>query len=250
MTPPLQLDVMREVFTEWLHIHDLDHDFWFFTPEKWNQHCEDYLSDAKLMMSFDNQLVAIFNYTGPWEVEEELQELAGGFGFWFEFGNHWNIGFYELEDWPELPPLSASYGTLLKDARWREKRERIVKRCKGECENCNKKIALDVHHCYYRWGRYPWQYPDAALLALCRSCHKQRQDVELRFRTFMPRLKTDEIVTLQSTIDNNLYWLDRARFFEFLRKMPHDDEIHLALKWLLETRGHPEEREVDGGNAV
>lgn len=250
MTLAVQLEVMREVFTEWMRIHRFDHDFRFFNAEEWGNRDEQFLSRAKLIMSFDNQLVSIFNYSGQWEVEEELQELAGGFGYWFEFGNHWNIGFYELEDWPELPPLSSSYTVLLKDDRWTEKRNRITQSCNGSCENCNKVGYLEVHHCYYRWGRYPWQYPDAAFLALCRPCHQKRQDVELRFRTFLPRLKTDELETLQSVIDNNLYWLDRDRFFDFLRKLPHDNEIHVVLRRLLETKGHPEERANGSDNSA
>jgi hypothetical protein len=30
-----QLDVMREVFEEWLRIHKINYDFWFYTPAEW-----------------------------------------------------------------------------------------------------------------------------------------------------------------------------------------------------------------------
>jgi len=53
--------------------------------------------------------------------------------------------------------------------------------------------SLEVHHCYYRYGRLPWQYPDGALLALCPHCHKSRTKAELRFRMFMTQLKTESL---------------------------------------------------------
>ncbi len=237
-----QIEVLREVFEEWLRVHDLDYDYWIFTRDEWRHRGETVITCAELIIAFENQLVNILNWTGPWAIEEELQELAGGFGYYFEMGHHWNIGFYPLEDWPPLPPAKATYADLLKDQRWTAKRGRIVTRSAGRCENCGSLTErLEVHHCYYRFGRYPWQYPDASLLALCRGCHEARAKLELEWRGFMPRLKTCELGDLKKALDKALYWLDRKRLFSFLATLSaHDVKQVDKLRWLLATHGHPD----------
>jgi hypothetical protein len=211
-----QIEILSEVFEEWLQIHDLDYDYWLYTQDEWLGRGEQILQGAELVIAFDNQLVSILNYTGPWAIEEELQDLAGGFGYYFEMGHHWNIGFYPLEDWPPLPPRDSSYSELLKDIRWANKRKRIIARSHSKCENCGSDSErLEVHHCYYRFGRYPWQYPDASLLALCRKGHELRAELELEWRGFMPRLKISELQTLKESLDKCLYWFDRNRLFTF-----------------------------------
>ena len=137
-----------------------------------------------------NQLVSILNYTGPWDSEDELQNLAHGFGYYLEIGHQWNIGFYPLDKFEVLPQRETPYPKLLQDSRWKAKRQRILSRSKKHCEECDATgQSLDVHHCYYRPNRLPWQYPDGALIALCRNCHARRGKAELRFRMFMTRLK-------------------------------------------------------------
>jgi hypothetical protein len=185
-----QIDILKEVFEEWLQIHDLDYDFWIFSGDEWRARGEELLQKAELVIAFENQLVSILNYTGPWDVEDELQDLAHGFGYYFEIGHTWNIGFYPLDKVEALPPHSTPYPQLLRDSRWQAKRQRILLRSAGRCEECGTEgQSFDVHHCYYRFGRLPWQYPDGALLALCRSCHDKRGKTELRFRMFMTHLK-------------------------------------------------------------
>lgn len=268
-----QIDTLREVFIEWLRMHELDYDFWVYTQAEWakKEGQENYLKGAELIIAFENQLYQHFNYPGGYNVEDELQDLAAGFGYWFEFGHHWNIGFYPIKDWPPLPPDNASYAETLKDGRWTDKRKRIIKRSKGRCEECGRDDQpLQVHHCYYRWGRQPWQYPDGALLALCRNCHESRQDAEHYFRLFVPTLKTDELKLFQGVWRHCHYWFDRDQLHSFLRtlvKVPggfpiggHDgevlteeelDRLHFAADYLalrerlyelLRHQGHPDER--------
>jgi hypothetical protein len=62
-----QLDVLREVFEEWLRIH-----------------------------------VTWLNY-GTGIIDDELQELAAGFDHYCELGNRCNMGFYPTDDWLPLP---------------------------------------------------------------------------------------------------------------------------------------------------
>lgn len=74
-----------------------------------------------------------------------------------------------------------SYGEMLKDSRWREKREKILNRDGYKCRWCGSGENLQVHHKYY--SRYPngvkvepWNYPDDALITLCDKCHKKVHD--------------------------------------------------------------------------
>ncbi len=81
-----------------------------------------------------------------------------------------------------------TYKELLNTPEWRAKRAKILEaanyqcfdcgRCKVGCERCDYHEdyveILEVHHRYYKRGRKPWEYPDAALLCLCRSCHEER----------------------------------------------------------------------------
>ncbi len=250
-----QIDVMREVFVEWLQMHDLDSDFWIYTQKEWSKREGEanLLKGAELIVAFENQLVDILEF-GPFDVEEELQELAAGFGYWFERGHRWNIGFYPLDEWLPLPSKNAWYSEKLKDSRWQDKRKRILDRSKRSCEECGRADRPpEVHHTYYRFGRQPWQYPDGALLALCRECHKRRADVELRWRLFMPSLKTEEVEALQAMLKHSLYWFDRETLFEFLRAVEKCPYAHISkavtpsvlvekLKDVLATKGHPGER--------
>jgi len=185
-----QIDILKEAFEEWLQIHDLDYDFWIYSGDEWRARNEKVLEKAEAVLAFENQLASILNHTGPWDIEDELQDLAGGFGYYFEIGHHWNIGFYPLDTVEALPPHSTPYTQLLRHSRWQAKRQRILLRSGGRCEECgDERQSLDVHHCYYRFGRLPWQYPDGAFLGLCRNCHAKRGKAELRLRMFMTRVK-------------------------------------------------------------
>jgi hypothetical protein len=239
-----QIDVLKEVFEEWMKTHDLDYDYGFYSDYEWRERGETLLEDAELILIFENQLTSILNYTGPWEIEEELQELAGGFGYYFDHGNTWNIGFYPLDEWAPLPDSAGPYTELLKDSRWQAKRKRILSRSRGICENCSAAKPLHVHHCYYRFGRHPWQYPDASLLALCEICHADRGKVELLWRSFMPRFTIGELELLRESLGQSLYWYDRERLFEFLKALDPDtlSDLRSRLDRLVESRGHPEER--------
>jgi hypothetical protein len=100
---------LKEVLEEWLQIHDLDYDFWIYTGAEWQARGEKILQKAEAVLAFENQLVSILNYTGPLDIEAELQNLADGFGYYFEMGNHWNLEFYPLDQMPSLPPPTTNY---------------------------------------------------------------------------------------------------------------------------------------------
>lgn len=243
------LDHLQECFSEWLQIHDFDYDYWFYTPAEWRARGEKYLRDSKLVFAADNQLIALMSVGSGFE--DELQELAEGFGYYFEFGEQWNFGFYPCEDQPSLPAAGLSYSRLLRDARWQKKRRRITERSGGKCEDCGEK-ARDVHHCYYRFGRLPWQYPNGALLHLCSDCHTRRAKTEIKFRGFLPRLRSAELLTLRTALDKGLYWYPRREFFEFISHIGYEHEkCRSALDALLPLRSHLDEREsrIEGTDA-
>ena len=148
-------------------MYDADYDFWFYTQDEWTarEGPDHFFKDAELIVAFENDLYGWLNYPGERDVSTELTDLANGCGYWFEQGHSWSLGFTKCENWAPLPPQGASYAEKLADQRWQDKRKRILQRCDGRCEECDAPGYLEVHHCYYRYGRYPWQYPDGALLA-------------------------------------------------------------------------------------
>ncbi|MGI4870063.1 MAG: hypothetical protein ACRYFX_02660 [Janthinobacterium lividum] len=42
-----------------------------------------------------------------------------------------------------------------------------------ETEVADKSYQLEVHHKHYIANKYPWQYPDDALITLCNWCHQE-----------------------------------------------------------------------------
>lgn len=241
-----QIDILKETFEEWLQANGLDYDYWIYTRPEWEgkKGKDNILKGAELIITFDNDLVRIFHFDAMPEIEDELQDLAEGFGYYFEHGNVWNLGFYPIDDWQPLPPENSPYPTKLQDHRWQNKRARILARSKNKCENCGiANVSLEIHHCYYRFGRYPWQYPDGALLSLCRTCHKKRQKQEVKWRIFQPCLSVDELSKLERLLRDSLYWYDRKEFFEVVDEMcRHDVDASKNLEVLQGKMSHPHER--------
>ena len=123
-----QIDILKETFEEWLQANELDYDYWIYTRQEWEakEGKDNILKGAEFIVAFDNELVPIFHYDAMPEIEDELQNLAEGFGNYFEHGNVWNLGFYPIDDWPPLPSENSSYQTKLQDLRWQNKRTRIL----------------------------------------------------------------------------------------------------------------------------
>lgn len=110
---------LKECFAEWLQIQNFDYDYNFNTPEEWRARGEKYLGDSELVFAVDNQLISLMN--AGTNLEDESQERAEGFGYYLEFGNHWNFGFYPVEGSPPLPDHRTEYRTPLSDPRWTKK---------------------------------------------------------------------------------------------------------------------------------
>lgn len=73
----------------------------------------------------------------------------------------------------------GSYGALLFDSRWKDKRNIILARDNEQCVICGLSDELQVHHRQYHYVttlkkfQPPWQYPDNMLITLCNSCHQR-----------------------------------------------------------------------------
>lgn len=85
----------------------------------------------------------------------------------------------ENEQEKKIPEMHGSYGALLFDRRWKEKRAAILSRDANKCIICGLSDKLEVHHRQYRYisakGKFkaPWDYPDNILITLCNSCHQR-----------------------------------------------------------------------------
>src|SRR5260370_4869913 len=69
------------------------------------------------------------------------------------------------------------YQPLLRRDEWLGHRREILKRDGYRCRGCGRDQVdavdheLHVHHRYYVQGKLPWEYPDEALITLCKQCH-------------------------------------------------------------------------------
>jgi hypothetical protein len=73
----------------------------------------------------------------------------------------------------------GTYGALLFDKRWKEKRNEILTRDNNKCVICNRDEKLQVHHRQYQYikalkkFKAPWDYENHLLITLCESCHSR-----------------------------------------------------------------------------
>jgi hypothetical protein len=70
------------------------------------------------------------------------------------------------------------YSEQLKTPEWKAKREAIVERDLKKCVRCDSKKSLQVHHLYYDLSCNAWEYPDTALVTLCKTCHEKEHGVK------------------------------------------------------------------------
>jgi len=73
-------------------------------------------------------------------------------------------------------PKKSSYSDLLRNPKWQRKRLEILQRDEFTCTICEEtEKQLHVHHGYYEFGKFPWDYPSKSLHTLCEKCHKTWQ---------------------------------------------------------------------------
>lgn len=75
--------------------------------------------------------------------------------------------------------VHGSYGRLLFDKRWIQKRAQVIERDQQRCRNCGSMDKLQVHHRQYHFIRElqlfkaPWDYAMHLMVTLCDNCHSR-----------------------------------------------------------------------------
>ena len=76
-----------------------------------------------------------------------------------------------------------AYRIYLESAIWREKRRKVLERCRGICEGCGNRRAVEVHHLEYpQWpvipGSEEWLRREKLydLVGVCERCHREVHD--------------------------------------------------------------------------
>lgn len=224
---------MRHAVNEWLITQELLGDAQFYTNEEWRVRGEDYHDEALLVLTIDgSSLHTMLNFGGD---TSEFDDLVESFGFWYELGHAWSLGFYPAEDY-DFSPSTGTYAAKLRDPRWLRKAKAVKERAENLCQDCGAERPLDAHHCYYanmRQGYEPWEYPLSAFRALCRQCHVERERVEIRMRAFMATLTQTDLEALRSSLGHGFYWFQPIAVTEFLAALgPEERHLQAALEKL------------------
>lgn len=228
---------LQAALTEWMTKEDIIGDACFYSISDWQQRQEPYLDDSCLVLIFDSStLHTILNYGGD---TEEFDELIESFGFWYELGHSWNLGFYPIEGY-DFSPSRGTYAQKRQDTRWKKKADYIKARVSHICQDCGVQGRLHAHHCYYltmKEGYEPWEYPLSAFRALCPRCHALRETAEIRMRSFMAGLTQAQMDKLRHGAESAFYWFKADAVLDFIAAIKHDNEKALsALNTLLENR--------------
>lgn len=80
---------------------------------------------------------------------------------------------------------ATSYNEQLLDKRWLRKKTKILAIAACKCSACgSNSVQLNVHHLYYILGNDAWEYPNKALIVLCRDCHvRWHNTYKIEYRT-------------------------------------------------------------------
>jgi transcriptional regulator NrdR family protein len=204
MNKPTQL---RNSLEGWLHRNNLQSDCTIYTSAEWSKQNESYCKEAELVIVSEGGLCVLLNYSPDESLITELDDLLESFGYYYELGCHWYLGLYPTGVDVECP-VGTSYTQKLKDERWKIKRQRVLNRTRGVCQDCLKSFdTLEVHHCYYMTCCHPWQYPLDSLRALCRGCHEKRAVSEMRLNALLARVDRNAVDRIYNKL---LYSLERS----------------------------------------
>ena len=128
------------------------------------------------------------------------------------------------------------YSNKLKDPRWQDLREKVLKRDEYKCRFCNNRPdSLDIHHIEYikdLRGNYrdPWLYPIYYFVSLCRDCH----DVANTGQGFNSQLLSAASIFLEIkneyflSLSNELRLFIEARGANGLYEMLRDENVRNA----------------------
>jgi hypothetical protein len=108
------VEKLKQAVQEWLVHHELDRDTAFYTADEWQARKERYLADSSLILVFEGALYCVLNgdHQNSIRLYGELEGLARRFGYDFELGHAWSMGFdplpAKLHVWEPEAGLSLS----------------------------------------------------------------------------------------------------------------------------------------------
>lgn len=236
-----EVSALQRSIADWLSRNHLDQDCQFLTNAEWRARAEDLLNDAEFLIVTEGGLWHLLNYANSDPLCEELHDLVASFNFWFEFGHTWSIGFYRESEVAQPTPRGDSYANKLRDPRWKQKASLVRSRAGHRCQDCGaSSVQLHAHHCWYRYGLEPWQYPLDAFRCLCEACHTARSEADHRFRTLVSRFSSEETTRVRTALERLLYWYDRAAVMALLDALgPDESKLLKAASDLVQRKTEP-----------
>jgi len=218
------LERLKNALTEWSIKEGLFHDAHFYTQIEWNERGEDLHTDALMVLVIDGS--GLYHLLNAGCDTSEFDDLIESFGFMYEQGYAWSVGFFPLEGY-DYERLSGTYASKLRDPRWVRKSTLVKEKAGHKCQDCGVPGRLDAHHCYYTTmsqGYEPWEYPLSALRALCRKCHETRPIPEIRMRAFLASLTQTQLTGLIEGLDNGFNRFETDSFIQFLQRATFDEK--------------------------
>ncbi|WP_447881737.1 hypothetical protein [Serratia fonticola] len=225
---------MKHALTEWAIKEGILNEAVFLTQKEWNARGEKLHNDALMVLVIDGSgLFSLLNE--GWDTTE-FEDLIESFGFWYEQGYSWSMGFYSIDNY-DYSRLTGTYTSKLRDPRWLRKAALVKDEAGHRCQDCGANGRLEAHHCYYTTmslGYEPWEYPLSAFRALCPTCHDTRPIPEIRARAFLARLSQSQLTGLLDGLDNGFNRFEADSFIQFMQKATfhkkYMDEALLLLK--------------------
>ncbi|MEZ5044434.1 MAG: hypothetical protein R2828_31360 [Saprospiraceae bacterium] len=236
-----ELKKLKRALILWLQKNDMHTDVTFYEIEEWRKRGEIFHNESEMVLISEAGFGDILNGHHGDEMYDEFCELVEQFGFYLELGHSWNGGFYEIEDHDFERKKERSYKEVLRDDRWKEKREKVLQRAENKCEECGTHERLEVHHTFYKYGYEPWQYPLDSLKCLCRKCHEERGEFENIFRAKLAVLTLKEMKALENIIEKGMYWYPKNMVVDFLNSFGYNHkEMNQKFSLMIKNKNKQE----------
>jgi hypothetical protein len=203
----------------YLRKNDLDKDTTLYSIEEWKKREEKYLNDSEFVIISEGGLNFILNYGDSYE----FYDLIESFGYFMEMGHNWSYGFYFDEEITENRiSKNLTYSEKLKDKRWQNKRNAVKEKADFKCQDCGSDKNLEIHHCYYKFGLEPWQYPIDSLRCLCSNCHEIRGKVEMELKAKMADLTTEDLKVISKLIYGGMKYYPENKVLHLIKNLKLD----------------------------
>lgn len=203
----------------YLRKNDLDNDTTLYSIEEWKEREEKYLNDSEFVITSEGGLNFILNYGDSYE----FYDLIESFGYFMEMGHSWSYGFYFYEEIEEIQTAkNLTYSEKLRDVRWQNKRNTVKDKADFKCQDCGSSKNLEVHHCYYKFGLEPWQYPIDSLRCLCSNCHEIRGKIEMELKARMADLTTENLKVISELIYGGMKYYPENKILHLIKHLSLD----------------------------